>query len=249
MEFEGSDFEIMLGFVSIYQKYKDLVYFPMQNNDIMHIKWIDGERLEILDDMWIKIDDSTSRIVVIPLILYNEEDEYAHMNIIVYDKKRMDVQRFDPNGESDNIYNVWLLDHKLKFEFIDYIGSSVNYIESDNTCPIQVLQESQMSSEGYCSVWCFWYLELRLSYINEDPYKLEKIAYIELNKNDNLLNFIQSYGRYILSMKDLIRIRIKEKFDKDFIDIKYSNKYVRDIIKELLPIQDISVLFNTLKIA
>lgn len=38
IEFSGSWFDILLGVSSIYQRYKDVVYFPMRNNAIAIIQ-------------------------------------------------------------------------------------------------------------------------------------------------------------------------------------------------------------------
>jgi hypothetical protein len=242
--YDGTNFDVLMGFISIYQKYKERVCFPTIGAEITSIKWIDGDELIVPDQIWDDFNKCNKRMTVIPIILYNRGDEYSHMNLLIYDKNRLDVQRFDPNGESDEDYNCFFLDEKLKFELWEQIDSNVNYIPSDNNCPLQVLQENQMSSEGYCSAWCFWYLELRLSNVDKDPFYLEKEAYESLKKRDDLLHFIRGYSAFLLSMIGTIKYLVKERFDIDVevSDVNLSNKYVKKVIRELLPMNDSLVL-------
>lgn len=243
-EYVGDDLDILLGFVSIYQKYMDRVYFPFENGALLAIEWVD-EELKIPDNLWDLISDSVSRVVAIPLILYNTDDVYSHMTIIVYDKQRLEVQRFDPNGENNNEYNEMILDERLKFEFWDNISTSLHYIRPDDTCPVQAYQDIHYTdkyNEGYCSAWCFWYLELRLSNMDIDPYELEKRAYdILSNSKESLLEFIRGYSYFIIRMKD----RIKESLlSRGF---EYNERNIKKYLYELLPL-NLSNLIKNLKL-
>lgn len=243
IDYEGSDLDILLGFVSIYQRYKDKVCFPSENEKILSIEWVD-EEMDIPDNLWDVINECKSRIVAIPLILYNTGDKYSHMTMIIYDKRRLEVQRFDPNGEN-NEYNEMILDEMLKFEFWDNIDTSLHYIPPDNTCPIQAYQDlhyTDEDNEGYCSAWCFWYLELRLSNQDVDPYKLEKMAYEKLSRSEeSLLRFIRGYGVFITEMKSKIRNDLESR------GVEYTDTNIKSYLSEMLPLS-ITDLFSRMRI-
>lgn len=246
-EFEGYDLDILLGFMSIYQRYKNNVCFPTKEGKLMSINWENGEKLDIPDEIFTE-GVCRERITIYPLVLYNEWDVYAHLNILVYDKCRKEIQRFDPNGaESD--YNTFVLDEMLKFTIWEEIDSSINYVPADNICPIQRLQASQESSSGYCGAWCMWYLELRLTNIDKDPYEVERYAYRQLSERQNLLEFIRGYGTYLLNMKRYILKRVQEKFSVELNVFDQDNHYVKLVMQELLPVDDSFVeLFRSLRL-
>lgn len=240
-EFEGTDIQILLGFISLYQKYNHIVCFPIITNNILSISWNNGQDLIIPDDLWSIILNCDKNITAFPLILDNEDDIYSHMNMLIYDKKRQELQRFDPNGKMemmDDLYNTFLLDEKIKFEVYDNLGNYTEYVPADNTCPIQILQENQESSEGYCAAWSLWYLELRLSNLNVDPYTLEQQAYNKLKNNDDLLTFIKGYLMYIINMNDYIILLVNNKYNTNITELSLNDNKVISVIKQLLPIDE-----------
>jgi hypothetical protein len=203
LEYEGSILDILFGFSAIYEKYKDKVCFLSDDDKLVTIEWAD-EELNIPDNIWELMEKCNSRIIAVPVILYYTYHKYSHMTILIYDKRRLEMQRYDPNGMSQE-YNEFILDEKLKFEFWDNLNSAINYIKPDNTCPVQLYQSKYFTDEndeGYCSAWCFWYLELRLMNLDIDPYKVEQLAYDELRKKDiSLLEFIRGYTNFLLNIK------------------------------------------------
>jgi hypothetical protein len=158
------------------------------------------------------------------------------MNMIIYDKKRLEFQRYDPNGQMDE-YNTWLLDEKMKFEIWDNLGNNYDYVPADNTCPVQRFQQSQSASTGDCSIWSLWYLELRLDNLEMDPFNLEKIAYNQLKQKNNLTNFIKAYGQNLLNINDQIRYLIKQKYNIVLQKIKLNDPKVLDILTQLIPME------------
>lgn len=156
------------------------------------------------DGLWEEFVNLEKDIMAIIVVLDNEFDEFSHLNLVIYNKKQKLVRRFDPHGYSEDNYNTWLLDYKLKFECWDNVDQSIDYIGSDNTCPFQKYQEQMTSSDGFCAAWCLWYLELLLSNSKIDSYKVEQLAYVKFANETKPLQLIQGYAQFILSIKNTL---------------------------------------------
>lgn len=156
-------------------------------------------------------------IIPIGIILSNGN----HSNILLYDIKNNVIERFEPHGSGYPYqfnYNPELLD-EIIFRHISNIiydidsSIEVKYINPEQYLPkvgFQIFEnfESHFNTNigdpnGFCFLWCIWYIDYRLKYLNCDPKKLVKkiITNIRLH-NYSFRNIIRNYSKKITDLRD-----------------------------------------------
>lgn len=173
---------------------------------------------ELFDDC-LKIPQ---RFVIIPLRLKskspcNQHDKNSHANILILDKQKATIERFEPHGgrmsESIHFYESPELDERLA-ELFRAKSKSYTYLKPQEICPRKGFQQKQVKEHltksletlgGFCGVWSLWYMELRLLNPNVDPQSLINSALEELSKGDNnFTKFIINYSIFIKDVADLV---------------------------------------------
>jgi hypothetical protein len=126
-----------------------------------------------------------------------------HANILIYDFKKMIVERFEPygtllNSEIDNI-----LEEELTW------NTGFKYMSPINISPVWVgFQElaDELNPDnkkrgdfgGFCLAWCLWYLESKLNNPNIDSKELiDKLINKLLNMEIKIVEYIRNYSNYI----------------------------------------------------
>lgn len=149
------------------------------------------------------------RFVIMKLTLVTTADT-THANIILYDKVKNTLERFEPYG------NVPYLESNLLDSFIEqigkkYINNQLTYfkpkdiigdigfqtISNDNNPDVKKLGDPV----GFCLAWTIWYLEMRVNNPDIDPKTLiSNIKESILNKdkstspNKLFIDFIRNYA-------------------------------------------------------
>lgn len=188
----------------------------------------------------------------------------SHANIVLIDKEKKDVRRFEPYGVSD-IMDCYYLDEMIKKEIIniDHISKYKYYKPSDylydagfqNISNHDLYKNRNIGDpEGYCLAWCFWYIELKLSNPNISEKELIENAVININKlnDDNKENsfilFIRNYGKtldkYKNNILNLIGIEESKYYNTTFSEEdKYKiSIYIKQYIYKMNYITDIKYL-------
>lgn len=152
----------------------------------------------------------------------------THANIIIYDKEKKTLERYEPYGiipyvESDEL-NIF-----LKEEFKKVLGDFEFYSPNDinSGVGLQVISGDSNYSltnygdpGGFCLAWTFWYLEMRIKNPDIHPKELikhcyQKIPGLELNKDPKklVLSYIRGYAKELDDIKNkfMVSAGINEK--------------------------------------
>ena len=142
------------------------------------------------------------RFIVIILSIYGRDlnnKTWAHTNSLIFDNKLKTLERFEPYGDTpfyDLIVVDSLIQKKLKtlFKFKKYYHP-LDFCPSKNVqSQLQKLQKG-VDPGGYCTMWCIWYIDMRLTHPNIDREKLIKKAVKKIErKTKDFAKFIRSYG-------------------------------------------------------
>ena len=138
-----------------------------------------------------------------------------HSNILFYDKKTNEIERFEPNGKDNPInfnYNPKLLDEllfeKIK-EFIPnviYLNPSM-YQEKIGPQMLDTIENKKNKyigdPNGFCAAWCLWYIDNRIQYydINRNNLIKKLLNNAKIN-NINIRNLIRNYSKNITDIRD-----------------------------------------------
>lgn len=203
------------------------------------------------------IKNSNKRFLVTYLQLYSPtKGKYSnspnHYNGIIIDTKLKIIERFDPYGknkfnppkyskipttykkgrEFDIIFKKIMKDNKILKDYSYICPDDFPFVYGFQSIEEKNISKKELkyiSIAGNCSVWVIWYLNMRLSYPDINPIKLQQIALIILKKsNISFGKFMRNYSIYIKSKTDeLLYNLLKNKFTKNeiksFIELEEEN--------------------------
>jgi ankyrin repeat protein len=191
-----------------------------------------------------KIKDD-NRYIVIPLgIVINNG---SHANIILIDKKNKTIERFEPNGKNSPrgfYYNQNLLDNILKIKFNniinDYIYLSPNdFLDSIGYQLLEISEEEYKCKQigdpnGFCAVWCVWWIEMRINNSNIKPNELfiESVKNIKY-KNMSFKELIRNYSHKIVELRDKLLNKYNLTID-EWKNNKYTIETINNIEEEVI---------------
>jgi len=183
-------------------------------------------------------------IIPIGIILSNAN----HVNCLIYDINNATLERFEPHGSGfpfEFNYNPNLLDKQIHAYFNNLLSDiskkniKIKYIRPENYLPkigFQTFENMEASintnigdPNGFCALWCIWYIDQRMKNINVSPLKLVKRLTTNIRMNNYLFrNIIRNYSGKITKLRDIYL----EKIDKNIND--YLNKKLTDKEREIL---------------
>jgi hypothetical protein len=192
----------------------------------------------------------TKRFVIIKLSLIPQVSS-MHANIVIYDKNKNKIIRFEPYGDWE-IIDSYNLDKMICNMFCRASGNKkVIYLKPGDYLSNPKFQTASGGDFkknlgdpiGYCLAWCYWFIELKLENPDEDEKQLVEIALenIIINKTNNndqnlLLGYIRGYGRKLDNEKNKILIELGLK-ESEIYDLTYSQEklykisnYINDIV-------------------
>jgi len=155
--------------------------------------------------------DSNKNFLVIPLGIH--QDNGAHANILLYDLKRNEIERFEPSGADypyEYNYNPELLDYYLEIYFKEkfkdckyYKPRSYEMNIGFQTMEIVDINKKIGDPNGFCGAWSLWWVYMR---IKNESISREKL-FIQLVKNirrNNLSfkNVIRSFSKLVTDLRD-----------------------------------------------
>jgi len=135
------------------------------------------------------------------------------MLIIDIEEKR--IERFEPNGMNPPTgfyYNPELLNKSLLNKFNEILPE-YKYIAPDKYLPnigfqmYEVIEENKCKKigdpNGFCGIWCIWWIYQRLKYPNIEPSILANELIKEMRyKNINFKNHIRNFTKNITDIRD-----------------------------------------------
>jgi hypothetical protein len=169
------------------------IYWADENNYIITPKI--GEAIEYVFKF--------KKYVFIILCLYN--DFLSHENVLIFDRDKKLIIHFEPHGKMNSY--VGKLYETLKNIFKKEL-KGFKYIAPLEYLPIDAYQSMYDNGaiydtkvgdrKGYCSAWCFWFIEL---YINNTKYDLKSLVSKSIKKLINtkytFIDYIRNYANYL----------------------------------------------------
>lgn len=197
------------------------------------------------------INNNKYRYVIIPIgiILSNG----SHSNALFYDIAENIMERFEPHGSdypSQFNYNPDLLDeilHKKMNAIISAIygkNIKIKYYKPKNYLPkigFQTFESAEINvnknigdPNGFCTLWCIWYLDYRLRYVDKKPQSLVKnlIHQIRIN-NYSFRTIIRNYSHNITSLRDIYLTRINRNIN-DYLNNRLTSPELKQLLIEIL---------------
>lgn len=196
---------------------------------------------------------SNCRFVILKLTLA-PQISFLHANILIYDKTRNTVTRFEPYGDWD-FADSYHLD-KMLFELFEKVidqqyKSTFKFIRPNEYLDKTKFQSTSLGDDyeyknlgdpdGYCLAWSYWFVELKLLNPDVNEKDLVKNAFdliLKENKDsiNPILQHIRGYSKHLDKEKNAIfdsvgiskQLHYKLNFQKEKINliINYVNNYV-----------------------
>ena len=198
--------------------------------------------LKIIIEDFFKDDSKLYLIIPLGIELHNG----AHANIILYDKNKHEIERFEPYGNSfppDFNYIPESLDIQLENLFKNFFDNSLKYFKPSSYEPkigFQLLDIIEYNKEknigdpgGFCAAWSLWYCEMRISNININRNNItNKLINNIRSKRFSFRSIIRSFTKNITILRD--DILLKAELDiNDWLNDKYDNIKWNKIINEI----------------
>ena len=237
----GYGFDVLFGLVYLMKKYSSLC-FPIDNptnrlrsitlsmvcnTDVKEAKKKKDYMLRFPDTseklvLLIKNCSKNHRFIALPVyIVFDDCEKSGHMNVILFDTKTFEIERFEPYGRKgytkeeqkpftwfDEYFTEWLQDNNLKYKYI-----------STKNCPNigpQELEELQIEDVestakqtdtdpgGFCGVWSILFLDYRLQYDTKPTKEIFKIIMKQIKNNKrSIRTWIRDYSVYITRQREL----------------------------------------------
>jgi len=267
--FTGSTLDILIGLLYLLKKYPDacstLTKKFADNKDICSfyksLGLIMNNKCEFLnfEIIWVNqkiyftegfqekfklcTNNDKKRFVIIPIGI--ELKDGSHANYIIYDKKKGEVERFEPHGATTPMglnYNPNLFDDILETKFKS-IDETIKYIRPKEYLPkigFQMLDMFENNRKkigdpsGFCALWSIWYVDMRLLYKDVDRVELVETLIRTVKKQSmSFKNLIRNYGENIIIIRD--NILKKSKMDiNDWLNDQYTDAQMTTIMNSLM---------------
>jgi len=265
--YTGLPIDILCGLLLLYNEFKYnkfnlVVDFPLTKNinlDKINYKYeLDFNNIEIL---WyyqkiiypsyfeLKINKiiNNSDYIAIPIGIITSIG--AHANILFWYLKKKTIERFEPNGANYPIgfnYNPILLDKLLESKF-KYFDSEIIYYAPNKFLPaigFQILENINLNKckklgdpNGFCAVWCIWWIYQRMININnlniiEHNIANELIKFIKYD-NQNFKTLIRNFSKKITDIRDKILSKHNLDINK-WINLDYNDDIINKIEKYII---------------
>lgn len=178
-----------------------------------------------------------NKIVFIPLLIYYENKEINHMNMIYFIKDK--IYHFDPYGTFNN--------DKLKInsfsnQLVKTLNGKFTYINPEkylNKIELQYFEENEKSvyyfndSVNYCIIWCLLFSDIFFNNLN---LKFEQvIKYTRINLFQNQIN-----------LKKLIKDKLLEFINYRNTELEKQNINIIDFYNDNLKIDSLYNIINSL---
>ena len=160
------------------------------------------------------INDFDFFIIPLGIEIYDLKTFKGHANYIIFDLKKKHVERYEPYGAEppfDMNYDYQLLDNVLEI-FVLSLNLNFTYISPIQYLPKISFQYKEIyelknnyigDPDGFCSVWCILWTDLRIKHSQILPKKLELLINKEIiNNNYQYKKIIRNYSKNITDIRD-----------------------------------------------
>lgn len=192
----------------------------------------------------IKKNIKSNKYIVIPLGI--EVSSGSHANILFWNIENKLLERFEPNGANEPIglnYNYELLD-QLIYEKFKSFDNKIKYLKPINYLPtigFQILENKNETKcnrigdpNGFCGVWCIWWIHQKLKNIKIDSKKLAYKLIKEIKFNNlNFKTLIRNFSNNITDTRDLFLNKFKLDIN-DWINENYDIEIVSQLEKNII---------------
>jgi glutaredoxin len=133
----------------------------------------------------------------------------GHANFLIYDSKRKEMERFEPNGVMSNpCYNPPKYEDKIKAIFnknvqadmIEEMYAPLDFCPVINFQKVQNWEDEKKPTDppGFCAAWAAWYADTRLANPNKSRDQVIELS-MEKLKDDpiSFTKFIRSYAAFL----------------------------------------------------
>jgi hypothetical protein len=218
------------------RQYQDIMYNRKQfyNSMPYMILFYRDAYIYIPDEFEKNIKTSKKRFVVFQILIYG--DGFAHENVLIVDKVKKTVERFDPHGQ-DVAHGLnrtlnYISIEKLGYKYFHTIGLGLQARDFTGA----VYGSAFGDPGGYCVTWSFCVLELRLLYPDFEMNKIIKLLNnyiinrfaddfdIENKPRENYIKFIRYYTANLVNRVEQLGIhgengnidkkQLKKEFEK-----------------------------------
>lgn len=201
------------------------------NKNIIFPTWHNTSIISILKWM-IENKSNGCRWFIVPIGI--EFNSFSHANYLIIDIEFMEIERFEPHGSSPPIglnYASDLLDAMI-INYISESGLEFKYFKPKDYLPkigFQTIEINELKADyigdpnGFCALWCIWWVDMRLSNPNITRSKLIKQLTKELiNNKYSYKKLIRDYSYYVVDIRDKLFIKANTNI----------NEWLNDTIEE-----------------
>lgn len=237
----GNNLDIIMGLLYIVNKhncYTPIYYDEGDKKLRFEVKW-DTLYINMNDKLLEEINMRRDRYIILPIKII--KDEQYHLNYLFYDKNIKEIERFEPNGSNHPLgmdYDEKKLDAQLKEIFekknIKYISPTV-YLPKIGLQLLEIQENyTHFDNLKFCSLWCIWYIEMRLLFGNQPREKLigiliKSIKYCKKSFSDT----IREFSNNIIDIRN--RILDKENMNiNDYVNNVYPNEKIIKLEQNIL---------------
>jgi ankyrin repeat protein len=158
--------------------------------------------------------DGITRFFILPLSIdvVISNSPFHHLNYLIFDTELKEVERFEPHGSASPSgfdYHATSLDNVISHEvakrgykyfspstFLPKIGFQVREMNEEGLLPLS-------DPDGFCSLWCVWWCEMRMMYKDVSRDKLVKLLFKEIASSGiSLKTMIRNYGYFVSAIRD-----------------------------------------------
>ena len=188
-------------------------------------------------------------ILPIGIILANG----THSNALVYNIKNHSIERFEPHGSDYPYqfnYNPELFDELLKSKMNNILNDiyqkniDISYLKPSMYLPkigFQTFENMEAhinknigDPNGFCTLWCIWYLEYRLKYADMFPSKIIKKIIKEVRSNNlSFRNIIRNYSVKITDLRDTYLGKINRNIN-DYLNNRLTENERKQLVQYIL---------------
>lgn len=169
-----------------------------------------------------------NRFIALPLyIIFDDCKLKGHLNIILFDTEKKEIERFDSYGTNgytekekkpllwfDEYFITWLNDNNLDYKYNStkngpLIGpQELEELQIDNKINMQIVKETD--PDGFCGIWCILFIEYRLKNPDMKYKDVMKLMMKDVKKNNKIIrDWIRNYLYFITKQRDLFLKKMK----------------------------------------
>jgi len=148
----------------------------------------------------IKKCNKNKRFIYLNLMLFWEQRDTSHVNMIIIDNDNHTIERYEPHGKAMSFDKQKKMskniDNKFNKELLSYIGlNNYTYISPIDISPVIGVQRKSDAYFGMCLTYSLMYLQLRI--MNPDIDQKIIIKYMVSKSKRDIYMMVLQYAKYV----------------------------------------------------